>query len=287
MTDIFLSGRDVSAMLPPRDEGCDKTGFGRLVCICGSHNMPGAAVLCCGGALRAGVGLCTVASVESVCRSVNYSYPGAVLNILPAAADGGIDEACAHDIPSLLRHATAVVFGCGVGLTEGGRAVLSALLEHCTLPLVIDADGLNLLCENIGLLETARCPLILTPHERELRRLLDASGLANARELAQKYGVTVVAKGACTHIHGRRDYVLPCPNSALAKGGSGDILAGIIASLCAQGADTVDAASAGVYIHSKAGSYAREMHGARSVLVTDILEEIGTVFMELEEGSEV
>lgn len=285
MTEIFLSARDVSAMLPPRDEGCDKTGFGRLVCICGSHNMPGAAVLCCGSALRAGVGLCTIASVESVCRSVNYSFPGAVLNILPAAADGGMDEACAESVPSLLRHATAVLFGCGIGINGGGRAMLSALLSHCTLPLVIDADGLNLLCENINLLEGARCPIILTPHERELKRLLDASGLADAHKLAQKYGVTVVAKGAGTHIYGERNYVLPCPNSALAKGGSGDILAGIIASLCAQGADTVDAAGAGVYIHSQAGRYAREMHGARSVLVTDILEEIGTVFMELEEDN--
>lgn len=273
----------VSSLLPPRDEYADKLGFGRLLCVCGSRNMPGAAVLSCGGALRAGVGLCTVAAPESVCRTVSYHYPGAVLNILPEHADGGIDPLCVSELISVLHRFTAVLFGCGVGLTCGGRAMLRALLQNCTLPLVIDADGLNLLCEDMSLLAEARCPVILTPHARELKRLLNASELPDAAALADRCGVTVVAKGPRTEIYSRRRYMLSAPNSALAKGGSGDVLAGIIASLCAQGVASADAAAAGVYIHSRAGALASEMQSPRSVLVTDILDEIGTALCELEE----
>ncbi|MBO7275676.1 MAG: NAD(P)H-hydrate dehydratase, partial [Clostridia bacterium] len=215
----------VSSLLPLRDEYADKLGFGRLLCICGSCNMPGAAVLSCGGALRSGVGLCTVAAPESVCRTVSYHYPGAVLNILPEHTDGGIDPLCADGLISVLHRFSAVLFGCGVGITCGGRALLRALLQNCTLPLVIDADGLNLLCEDISLLSEARCPVILTPHARELKRLLDASELPDAAALADSCGVTVVAKGPSTEIYGERSYMLAAHNSALAKVGSGDVLA--------------------------------------------------------------
>ena len=272
----------VSSLLPTRDEYADKLGFGRLLCVCGSRNMPGAAVLSCGGALRTGVGLCTVAAPESVCRTVSYHYPGAVLNILPEHPDGGIDPLCSGELISVLHRFSAVLFGCGVGLTCGGRAMLRALLQNCTLPLVIDADGLNLLCEDMSLLAEALCPVILTPHARELKRLLDASELPDAASLADSCGVTVVAKGPRTEIYGERRYMLSAPNSALAKGGSGDVLAGIIASLCAQGVSGDDAAAAGVYIHSRAGALASEMQSPRSVLVTDILDEIGTALCELE-----
>jgi len=276
----------VYGMLPPRDDGCDKTGFGRLLSICGSRNMPGAAVLSCGGALRSGVGLCNVAAPESVCRSVSTHFPGAVLNILPEAPDGGFEPACAEDIRNVLHHYSAVLFGCGVGLTDGGRAALEMLLKNCTAPLVIDADGLNLLCEDISLLKSARCPVVLTPHARELKRLLSACSLPDAQALAKEYGVTLVSKSACTEIYGSKNYLLCAPNSALAKGGSGDILAGITASLLAQGASPVNAAAAGVYIHSQAGRIASEMHGARSVLVTDILDSLSIAFCELEENEE-
>ncbi|MBO7276321.1 MAG: NAD(P)H-hydrate dehydratase [Clostridia bacterium] len=278
-----ITSAAVSSMLPARDDTSDKLGFGRLLCLCGSRNMPGAAVLACGGALRSGVGLCTIASAESVCRSVSYAYPGAVLNILSEHTDGGVSPLCAEDIKAALHRFSAVLFGCGVGITQGGRALLRMLLQDCKAPLVIDADGLNLLCENIELLKSANCPIILTTHQRELKRLLDAAGLSDAGELSAKYGVTVVAKDATTQIYGERNYILSSPNSALAKGGSGDILAGIIASLCAQGANCTDAAAAGVYIHSQAGRLASEMHGARSVLVTDIIDEISVAFCETEE----
>ena len=271
-----------ASLLPVRDENTDKMGFGKLLCVCGSHNMPGAAVLSIGGALRAGVGLCTIASVESVCRAVTAVFPGAVLNILPESKDGGINPLASQKIAASLSHFSAVLIGCGVGITGGGRVMLRTLLKECTKPLIIDADGLNLLCEDTSLLKDAKCPIVLTPHQRELERLLEASGMPDAQTFAREYGVTVVAKGARTEIHGTKNYVLDAHNTALAKGGSGDILAGIIASLCAQGADTVSAAAASVYIHSKAGALASGMLGVRSVLVTDILDKIGVAFNEIE-----
>ena len=274
----------VSSLLPRRDEYADKLGFGRLLCVCGSRNMPGAAVLSCGGALRSGVGLCTVAAPESVCRTVSYHYPGAVLNILPEHTDGGIDPLCAGELISVLHRFTAVLFGCGVGLACGGRALLRALLQNCTLPLVIDADGLNLLCEDMSLLVDARCPVILTPHARELKRLLDASSLPDAAALAQRYGVTVVSKGACTEIYGRRRYMLSAPNSALAKGGSGDVLAGLIAGFLAQGCTPYHAAVLGVYLHALAGDIAARELGIRAMLPTDVIGCLGKAFLLLAEA---
>lgn len=285
MISTVLNNETVSKLLPRRDDNCDKLGFGKLLCICGSYNMPGAAVLSVGGALRSGAGLVTIASVEPVCRAVNYAYPGAVLKILSQADDGSAKASAMEDYlcKSNLGRYCAVLFGCGIGITEGGRAALSSLLANCAVPLIIDADGLNLLCDDISLLESAACPVILTPHERELKRLLNASGLDSAEELTRKYGVTVVSKGACTQIYGDRCYMLNAPNSALAKGGSGDILAGLIAGLAAQGINPTSAAAIGVYIHSQAGRLAAQMHTARATLVTDILDEIGVAFAEIEE----
>ncbi len=281
MISTALNTEIVARLLPRRDEECDKTGFGRLLSVCGSNNMPGAAVLSCGGALRSGAGLVTVASTESVCRAVSYAYPGAVLNILPAGEDGGICPSCAQALD--LDRYTAVLFGCGIGITEGGRAILRTLLKNCTVPLIIDADGLNLLAEDISLLKAAQCPVILTPHQRELARLLRSAELDSAEALAKTYNMTVVSKGTVTEIYGDELYILSRPNSALAKGGSGDILAGLIAGLLAQGASPAHAAAAGVYVHSLAGRLASEMHTARATLVTDILDEIGVAFAEIEE----
>jgi len=275
----------IATLLPTRDDNCDKLGFGKLTCICGSYDMPGAAVLSVGGALRSGVGLVTLASVENVCQSVNYAYPGAVLKALPLSNDGGIEPIFVKDFiaKTCLTGYKAILFGCGIGITEGGRAALDSLIKLCTRPLVIDADGLNLLAENISLLEKAACPIILTPHERELKRLLTAAKLDSAKDFAKKYNVTLVSKGAVTQIFGEKCYILNQPNSALAKGGSGDILAGLIAGLLAQGISPADAAAVGVYIHSQAGMLAAQMHTARAALVTDILDEIGVAFAELEE----
>ena len=280
MISTVLNTEIVAGLLPCRHETDDKTGFGRLLCICGSDNMPGAAVLSCGGALRSGAGLVTIASTQSVCRAVSYAYPGAVLNRLSSADDGGISPSCAQEL-SFDRY-TAVLFGCGIGINEGGRALLRTLLEKCALPLIIDADGLNLLTEDMSLLKKAKCPIILTPHQRELARLLKGARLDSAKELSKIYGITVVSKGAVTEIYGKKNYILDCPNSALAKGGSGDILAGLISGLASQGASPTDAAAAGVFVHSLAGRIAREMHTARATLVTDILDEIGIAFSEIE-----
>ena len=275
----------ISKILPPRTDDTDKLGFGKLLCICGSYNMPGAAVLSVGGALRSGTGLVTIASVENVCQSVSYAYPGAVLRIMPTDTDGGFTPIHIKDFinkASLTKY-SAMLFGCGIGITEGGRAALEKLLSLCSVPLVIDADGINLLCDDINLLEKVNCPIILTPHERELKRLLTASDLDSAEAFAKKYNVTLVSKGPCTKIYGEKNYILNSPNSALAKGGSGDILAGLIAGLAAQGVSPCDAAAIGVYIHSQAGMLAAEMHTARATLVTDILDEIGVAFAEIEE----
>ena len=136
-----------------------------------------------------------------------------------------------------IKKAKAVLFGCGLSQSEDGAEILKYLIENCRVPLIIDADGLNILSKNPGFLAKKHENIILTPHIRELARLRDAFS-AKAPAIAEKYGLTVVCKGSCTRIFGKsEEYVLNAPNSALSKGGSGDVLAGIIASLAAQGAE--------------------------------------------------
>ena len=289
---IDLKFEDTVRRLPRRPDDAHKGTMGTLCAITGSRGFSGAAVLSARAALRSGVGLmyqilpeCIydifASSVyESVCVPVKGNSAGTV---------------CADDIPAILervRKATAVLIGCGMGNNEDSAAVLEAVLREAECPVIIDADGINVLSTHIHLLDGAKKEIILTPHVKEFSRL---SGLSVEEILnnpprraaifsADNYGVTLVLKGHISYItHAGSMNMNTAGNSGMAKGGSGDVLAGIIASLAAQGAKPEDAAMAGVHIHALAGDAAAEKLSKTAMLPSDIIEALPEIYKRAEE----
>ena len=178
-----------------------------------------------------------------------------------------------------------------MGITDHGRALLNGLCEDFSGGLVLDADGLNLLSENVALLYKVSNRCILTPHIGEFCRLsglskqqVQADPEAVATDFAARYGCVVILKGAKTVItDGARCYELDSPNSGMAKGGSGDVLAGLTAGLLAQMPHKPLACAAlAVWLHSRAGQLARAEQGAFAMLPRDLLNKLGAAFLELE-----
>ena len=273
--------QDESALpaLPPRPRDGHKGTFGRVLIVGGSVGMTGAVALAGEAALRSGSGLvyaavpASLASTvdaqvrELVVRSANEQPPGH----LAAAADVIADWAAPCD---------AVCIGPGMGMADTTRALVHDLLDKLDKPLLIDADGLNLLAERLDLIEARRSPTVLTPHPGEFRRLTGRDTplrdreqrVAAASELSRELGAIVLLKGRDTVItDGRRYAINPTGNSGMATAGSGDVLSGIITSLLGQGMEVYDAARLGAYLHGLAGDLAARELGEHSLIAGDLI----------------
>lgn len=281
----MLEWEDVRRCFSPRAADSHKGTYGRLLSVCGSYGMAGAAVLAARAALRSGVGLVTAAVPDSIYPVVAVQVPEAVF-----APYSGAEGAVA--LLPRLQEASALLVGCGLGQTAEALALLTALLEHATCPIVLDADGINLLAQHISVGETIRAPLILTPHPLELARLMDCSTaqiqsdrVAAARQAARRFRGIVVLKGHHTVIAAPsgETWVNPTGNPGMAVGGSGDVLAGMIASLAAQGMAPIEAACCGTYLHGAAGDKAAARLSQHSLLPTDLIDELSGLFLTLEQ----
>ena len=270
-----------------RPADAHKGTMGTLLSICGSYGMAGAGMLSGLAALRCGVGLLKCALPKSI-------YPIAAVNLwesvflpLEETADGKISfENCA----ALLRQsADAVLIGCGMSVCADTKAVVEAFVTGCDKPMVLDADALNCIADNPEILKHAAAPVIITPHPAEMARLMHTTAaqvnenrVQTAVHFAEQYGVITVLKGAGTVIASPEGGVLlnTTGNSGMATGGSGDVLAGMCASLLAQGKDPFDCAAAAVYLHGLAGDLAAERLGKASMLPRDMIEEIPNALMK-------
>lgn len=277
--------------LPFRPDDAHKGTMGTLCSITGSYGYCGAAVLSAKAALRSGVGL----HYQILPKSIYPIFASEVHESVCVPVEGSYVGTVSHtDIPRImntLERATAILIGCGMGNTPDTRAVLEEIIRISRIPIVIDADGINALALNIDILEELRAPIILTPHIKEFSRLTGdditaiAADTANAADrFARRYpGVILALKNHRTVVAGDGElYLNTTGNSGMAKGGSGDVLAGVIASLAAQGVPALHAAYTGVYIHSAAGDIAAEELGKTSMLPTDITEYLGRCFSSLE-----
>ncbi len=280
----MLEWQDICRCFSPRVAESHKGTYGNLLSVCGSYGMAGAAVLAAKAALRSGVGLVTAAVPESVYPIVAVQVPEAVF------APYSPNEPAA--LLSRLEKASALLFGCGVGQAPETEEQMATLLRHAGCPIVLDADGINLLARHIAISETIRAPLILTPHPLELARLTDRpvgqiqdDRIAAARQAAQRFHGIVVLKGHHTVIADPSGevWVNPTGNPGMAVGGSGDVLAGIIAALAAQGMAPQEAACCGVYLHGAAGDRAAARLSQHSLLPTDMIEELSGLFLQLEQ----
>ena len=289
---IQLNCAAAKRLLPPRDEGQAKWHFGRTALVCGSKGMSGAALLSTQSALRSGAGLVQLCSVEEVITAARTAAPEALLLPVDAAPNGMISRSAAPVILQQAEKAQSLLLGCGLGLSDDGRGLVQTLCEGYGGTVVLDADGLNLLSEHTPLLYKVSERCVLTPHMGEFCRLsgltrqqVEADPQQAAADFAGRYRCVVVLKGASTVItDGTAVYELNCPNSGMAKGGSGDVLAGLAAGLCAQMPQKpLECAALAAWLHSRSGMLARQDWGARAMLPRDVLHALGRAFLELEE----
>jgi hydroxyethylthiazole kinase-like uncharacterized protein yjeF len=277
-----LDGSSIASLIPSRPADGDKRAFGSVLDVAGSAWFRGAALLSAESALRVGAGYVTLACPRPVADSAPARLPDAVL--IPLRAKGGCVRGMEYRrVADAARRASAIALGCGLSSPAGGTRSLRRFYKRLVLaltafdvPVVLDADGLNLLAELQPLALPAK--LVMTPHERELARLLgrDAEAVradreGTAVEAALRFGAVVVLKGHRSIVtDGERTLVNPTGNSALAKAGSGDVLAGAIAGLLAQGMRPLDAACAGAYLHGLAGEIASRELTEYGVLASDL-----------------
>ena len=260
--------------LPVRDPDTHKGHYGKILLICGAEGYTGAPGLAAKAALRTGAGLIFTGVPRCVYPIVASKLEAPMVFPLPDAGGRLSMEA----LPLLLERisaADACLIGPGLGRSEQLDQLVPELIRHCRCPLVLDADGINAAAEHIDVLREAACPVILTPHDGEFRRLYQAETadrITEARKLAQQTGCVVLRKGHETIItDGKKTYVNRTGNAGMATGGSGDVLAGILVSLLGQGIPALEAAAAAAWLHGRAGDLAAEALGQYAMGPTDLL----------------
>ena len=284
----LLNARKVIKLVKPRPENSHKGSFGRLVMIAGSDRYPGAAQITALAALRSGVGLISVATTRLAAQALSVSVKEATLLPLPSGSDGFLcpESTSLNELAELISKADALLIGPGLGTADSCFKILEAALETANCPIILDADGINLVSGRIELLRKAKTDLILTPHPAELARLCGAplkdviaDRLSCAKKISDELGCTVVAKSAGTFIvGGGRCYLSVMGNNGLAKGGSGDLLAGLISSFAAQGHDPILASKLGVCVQGLACERVSAKLGRRGMLASDIISCLPMLF---------
>ena len=280
------------SLLPRRPLDGHKGSFGKVMIVAGSPNYIGAIALAGESACRSGVGLVTIASARQQIDSVAGGLREPTWLPLPDE-DGAIAEGASETVFQSSRGYQALLVGCGLGLHSGTRAFIARLAESDELPpLILDADALNILSEVPRWWESLRSETIITPHSGEMARLTQLSTTAinadrweTARKYAAEWQVVILLKGAHTIIAAPdgQTAVIPFKSDALGTAGTGDILAGLIAGLRAQGLAAFAAAALGAYVHAAAGVIAAERIGSsRSVIAGDVLNALGDAFQSLE-----
>lgn len=281
----------VRQWLPPRPAWAHKGSCGRVLVVAGSRGMTGAACLAALGAARAGAGLVTLAVPKSVQGVVAAKLTEVVTAGLPETAEGTLARSALEGISALLERADVLAIGPGLSRHPETVALVKELLPSLRVPCVVDADGLNALEKDTEAWRSLFAPVIITPHEGEMARLLGTTPnevrsqrLAVAERAAALLGVVVLLKGPATLVSSPQGttYINTTGNPGMATGGSGDVLTGLIAGLVAQGMDVFYAAAAGAYLHGLAGDLVAEQRGRRGLLAGDILEMLPVAIKQVE-----
>ena len=315
----YMTHEEAKKLVVPRERDAHKGNFGKLLCICGSDKMPGAAMLCTEAAYRMGAGIVRLASVRSVTDKAVLRVPEIVTLPLPSAPCGTIGADSTDILEEALETATACVIGCGLGISGDTENIVRCILRCAKCPLIVDADALNIISKDTNMLARTAAQTVITPHVGEMSRLTGMSAemiqsdrVRAAVSFAERYGTAVVLKGSETVTAGtvggktsgsrisvrrisdgkivERDsagnasvqkvsaIVNTSGNPGMAKGGSGDVLAGVIGGRAAQGRDLFESAALGVYIHGKAGDIAAEEMSEYGIMPTDVIDRLAEVF---------
>lgn len=295
-TDHYLiTAGGVGELLPSRVPTDHKGTFGRVAVIGASSGMTGAAVLCSMAALRTGCGLVSLGVPRSLGDVCDTTAIEVIIKTLPELKHQRALAVRALGATLEITHdATACVLGCGAGRNHETQELIGRLVERMDTPLVLDADGLYPFAADPDRLVRHAAPLCITPHPGELAHLLgvttdeiQADRTRFALRAARHFDCVCVLKGASTVVATitGQTYVNPTGNDGMATAGSGDILAGVIGSLIAQGLSILGAATSGVYLHGLAGDFAAATVGGRGMIASDILAELPETLMCVEEGT--
>lgn len=272
-----LDHKKVLELLPDRNPEGHKGSFGKLLLLCGSRGYTGAAYFAAMGALRSGAGLVYLGVPESI-----YAIEAVKLNepvVMPLADRGGmLSREALGEILKLLPKMDAVLIGPGLGQSEDTSSIVCTVLQEAKCPVVVDADGINVLRLHKDVLRGRKTPTILTPHDGEFTRLWGAIGderMESAAAAARDLDCIVLLKGHRTCItDGINSYVNCTGNSGMAVGGSGDVLAGMITGLLGQGISPLEAAACGAWLHGAAGDLCAEELGQYAMLPSDMLNAL-------------
>jgi hydroxyethylthiazole kinase-like uncharacterized protein yjeF len=278
----FWTGSDVGAAFPPRARDAHKGDAGHVSIIAGGHGKCGAAVLAAEAACRAGAGLTTLVLPDSEGPRVAPQLREIMTGALPATTGGMFAPPTREQLEMTLAGKDAVVVGPGIGVSDGTRMLVRQVISGTRVPVVIDADALNCLGDEVGVLRRRQGPTVLTPHPGEMSRLTGMNTAAVqedrvgvARRLADATGAHVVLKGARTVIAapGGDVAINLTGNPGMASGGMGDVLAGVIGALCAQGLDAMEAATVGAHLHGLAADMATgALGGEIGLIASDVIE---------------
>lgn len=277
--------QDLPALIPARHPNSHKGTYGKILMITGTKGMAGASYLSAKAAYAMGGGLVRIYTAEENSNVLQQLLPEAIISTYTE-----YDE---EELEWLLTWADVVCLGCGLGKSKTAEKIVLKVMNIVSVPCVIDADGLNLLSCHPELLKQKEQPIVLTPHMKEMAGLLGCSieelqeqRMEKLKNFTHKYGVVCALKDARTLVSkwDRQMFVNTAGNSAMAKAGCGDVLAGVITGLLASKLEPYEAAVCGVYVHACGGDEAKEKKGSYSVLAEDLIEGIGNCMKKTEEN---
>ncbi|MBQ7956187.1 MAG: NAD(P)H-hydrate dehydratase [Lachnospiraceae bacterium] len=290
--EMYTLTGEVTAMLPKRRADGNKGSFGKVFLVAGSDQMAGAAVLCGKAMFRSGAGMVKICTCESNRIILQETLPEAMLLTFEDTKEQP-EGLFREKFLNSLEWADCIVAGPGMGTGHVAERMLKWIIEESDLPLLLDADALNLLAQNVILheklllsIEQKGRSVVLTPHAGELARLLHCSikeikaqPVKMARTAAAKYQAVVVSKDARTLVCGSRTAIFmnTAGNSGMATAGSGDVLSGVIGAMLATGESAQECAVLGTYLHARAGDMAAQIKGEAGVMASDIIEAVAAL----------
>lgn len=288
-TKIFDSALAKSS-LPSRPDNSHKGTFGKVSLLVGSDKYIGAAILSANAALRSGVGLVHVMSTRNVVNSIAPVIPEAIFTPLTEAPCGVISNMNVELILKETEKSSVLLIGCGIQKTPETIALTAELVKNYKGTIILDADGINCICENIDVLRNTEANVVLTPHPAELARLIGkntdetiSDRINYVVNFCNEFGTAMISKSRESFVYdGNEAYIISKGNSALSKGGSGDMLAGICASLIAQGGKTAKALALASYILGECAETLSRSMSKRGIIARDILNSLPGVIFNIE-----
>jgi len=306
----LLERNDVSRLVPERKKYSNKGNYGHVLIVAGSRGKTGAAFMAAKACLRTGAGLVTIGVPESLADVFQSHVVEEMVLILPDRGDGSLSAKASNRILDFINRTGGILaIGPGIGVSAETREVMKALIKNASSPMVVDADGINCLAGNKKILTDAKSPVILTPHPGEMARLMDkaqrgrgkgvAAGASLIQEIekdrigsairyAREMRTFLVLKGVPTVIATPEGdvFINPTGNAGMAKGGSGDVLTGMISAFLSQTGNPINSCILGVYIHGLAGDIGSSERGQHSLIATDIIDKIPAAFLSLKQGKD-